>query len=138
MRRLELMPFQASTIVAPSTEQIRAAVFDLPYKGDSGLHFVGDGPGASLVITSHNELGFCVVLELSDGRSLALSASPEDRGLVETWLCQNPVRMPRSHFVSVENAFSAALAFAKDTENGGTQTAGRVGPWVTFCPEEPR
>jgi hypothetical protein len=138
VRYLELLPFRGGIVTAPSVEQIRAAIVELPYKGDSGLHFRGEELTSSLVFTFHNKLGFCVVLELSDGPPLALSAAPNDESVVETWLCQNPVRMPLSHFTTVEAALNAAVIFANDFANGGRQTALLVGPWVTFSPEEPR
>jgi hypothetical protein len=138
MRHLELLSFRGGIVIAPSGEQIRAAIVELPCKGDSGLHFRGDEPTASLVFTFHKELGFCVVLELSDGRSLVLSGNPGDESVVETWVCQNSVRMPLSHFTTAQAALNAAEAFSNDVANGGHQTALLIGPWITYSPEELR
>jgi hypothetical protein len=75
MRRLELVPFPGPDVVGPSDEQVRAAVLALPPSQDMGLHFFGEiGVRSSMVITNHEGLGHCVVIERREPGSARTSS----------------------------------------------------------------
>jgi hypothetical protein len=140
MGSVELLPPVGESVLAPSSAQIRAAIGSLAARMDTGLHFRESGRlQASLVVSCVEDLGYCVVLEGDDPSApLVLSSNPSDQTLVEVWLSQNTVRLPKSHFVPSRVAELAALSFAKNPSQFVRHTLVAGVSWTQFNPVDAR
>jgi hypothetical protein len=138
MSSVELLPLMGERVLAPSADQIKEAIGSLTAGTDAGLHFRESGRmQASLIISCCEDLGCCVVLESNDPSApLVLNSTSSDQALVEVWLGQNKVRLPKSQFVPARVAELAALGFAKNPSQFGRHTCVAGTYWTEFDPRD--